>query len=103
MNCRKGLLKKAIVTWLRKHTGIYLLTVAELSNFLTIETSLLVLFYKEVTFLSKDFGRLGCNAGRVVPSYSQDLSQETRILGSITAGRSKYLNQLYFQLCKHTL
>jgi len=51
-----------------KHTGIYLLTLAELSNFLTQETSLLVLFYKEVNVISKDSGRPGCNVVRVFPS-----------------------------------
>ena len=35
------------------HTGIYLLILVELLNFLTQETSLLVLFYKEVNLLSK--------------------------------------------------
>lgn len=37
-------------------TGIYLLTLVELLNFLTQETSLLVLFYKEVKVLSKVTG-----------------------------------------------
>ena len=57
MKGRKGLLKKAVVTWLRNHTGVYLLTLAELSNFLTQETSLLVLFYMKVNVISKDSGR----------------------------------------------
>jgi acid phosphatase class B len=99
----KGLMKKAVVAWLRKHIGIYLLTLVELSNSLTQETSLRVVFYKEVNLISKDSVRRGCNDVRVFPPYSQDLSQETRIWGSITAGWSKFLNQLHFRLCKNTL
>ena len=37
----------------QNHTGIYLLILVELLNFLTQETSLFILFYKEVNFLSK--------------------------------------------------
>ena len=74
MKCRKALLKKAVVTWLRKHIGIYLLTLAEILNFLTQESSFLVLFYKNVNVRSKDAGRRGCNSVLVLPSYWLGLS-----------------------------